>query len=233
MYRVPFSIHTWPNECICTFLQVNTNRITEEILVKCSDYCASQANPRYTINTRDNGARAVHVSPWTRVENGVTVRGYTPTDVFQPPQRPPPLINRNARIFLPLRHKIDPMLINAVRDRAQNHGGGFGWPSPDLAREIINAPDRQYQIGNGRNEIPQNVVFAAFPDIFQNPNPAAAHPDDLARVAPGTLITLEQHATIPPIGGQREIDDANTRRPRNPSLNTRSTISHITLNLVI
>ena len=47
--RVPISTQIWPYEwkinfklqaMICTPLQVNTNRITEEILVKCSDFWA-------------------------------------------------------------------------------------------------------------------------------------------------------------------------------------------------
>jgi len=188
------------------------------------------------IRTRDNGGKYVRVSPWTALDDatGRTVRGPLPAELFPPPRRLGPLIKRNSPVFLPLRQKIDPTLVDAVRDRATDRArGGFGWPSPDRASEIIHAPDRQYRIGNGRDEIMQHVVFAAFPDVFHNPNPAAAHPDDLARVAPGTRITLEQHATIPPIGGQRVINDAGTRQPRNPSLNTRDTISHITLNLVI
>ena len=51
---VPFLILVWPNEpikkfklqaIICTPLQVNTKRISEEILVKCSEFLALRSHP--------------------------------------------------------------------------------------------------------------------------------------------------------------------------------------------
>ena len=54
VHRVPISTQIWPYEwkinfklqaTICTPLQVNTNRISEEILVKCSEFLALQSIP--------------------------------------------------------------------------------------------------------------------------------------------------------------------------------------------
>jgi len=134
----------------------------------------------------------------------------------------------------PLRDFIQQNLIDGVRARATETDGTFGWPPPGRRAETINGPHngRRIEIGNGPGQIPRDVVLAAFPESFPDP-PARGFPTaaDLRRVRDGREITLQMHATIPPIGGQRVVDPGT--RPPAPTHNNLNSVSHITLNLVI